>query len=252
MDGIVDGAFRHDYSVALCPQLLGENPGEAISDGRFDGLVWYSITPSLSNLAILDASRVPVVIIHARSADYGGKHPTVICDNAQGIGLAVQHLVDFGHSKIGFAIESDAMNVESHARLDAFRAHMSRAGLPVSDDDIVDVRKGREELHEYLAAGPRHTALMSHADGLAADIIRTAPRYGLSVPKDLSVIGFDSTEFCDELRPTLTSIRQPLFEMGSKAVERLIQTIAGEASESLDSVLPCQLDVRESTGPARS
>lgn len=247
MDGIVEGAFGHGYSVALCPQLLGDNPAEAMSDGRFDGLVWYSITPTESNKRILAACTVPVVIVHARAAEYGGKHPTVICDNDHGVGLAVDHLVENGHRRIAFAIEGDALNVESAARLEAFHRHTRRLGVPVREDDVLDVRRDRARLHEYLAEGPRHTAVVVHADGLAADFIQTAPRYGVRVPEALSVIGFDSTEFCNELRPTLTSISQPLFDIGKGAVDLLMRAVSGKTPDPLELILPCGLDVRGST-----
>lgn len=252
MDGIVEGAFRHDYSVALCPQLLGSNPIEAMNDGRFAGLVWYSIAPSETNRAILANSAVPVVIIHARAAEYDHRHPTVTCDNAQGIGLAVDHLVKNGHRRIAFGIESDALNVETMTRLEAFKEHMARHALQVLDTDILDVLRDRKALHGYLQEGPRHTAVMAHADGLAADFIRIAPLYNVRIPEDLSVTGFDSTEFCDELRPTLTSISQPLYEMGAQAVDLLIQTVGDAAGTPVELILPCGLDVRGSTGPAGS
>jgi len=223
-----------------------------MNDGRFAGLVWYSIAPSETNRAILANSAVPVVIIHARAAEYDHRHPTVACDNAQGIGLAVDYLVENGHRRIAFGIESDALNVESMSRLEAFKVHMARHGLTVLDADILDVLRGREELHEYLRQGPRHTSVIAHADGLAADFIRTAPLYDVRIPEDLSVIGFDSTEFCDELRPTLTSISQPLYEMGAQAVDLLIQTVGDAAGTPVELILPCGLDVRGSTGPAGS
>ncbi len=247
MDGIVEGAFQHKYSVALCPQLLGDDPQEAVNDGRFDGLVWYSITPSECNLNILNNSTTPIVIIHARSAEYGGKHPTVICDNAQGIGLAVEHLVKGGHRRIAFATEGDALNVESEARLKAFWYHTKRRGIDVKDRDILDIRRDREALHAYLKEGPRHTAVIVHADGLAGDFIVAAPKYGVRIPEDLSIIGFDSTEYCDQLRPALTSISQPLFDMGARAVDLLMRSISEQAPDSMELILPCGLNIRGST-----
>jgi DNA-binding LacI/PurR family transcriptional regulator len=249
MDGIVDGAFEHDFSVALCPQLLGDNPRDAMNDGRFDGLVWYSIEPSEQNIAALEACTVPVVIIHARSADYGGKHPTVICDNSQGMGLAVDHLVELNHRRIAFVLEGDAMNVETLARLEGFRSHMTRHGLTVGDEDIIDIHKDREMLHHYLANPRPHTAVIVHADGLAGDFIQIAPKYNVRIPDDLSVIGFDSTEFCDLFHPPLTSISQPLFEMGSQAVALLMRAINEQVTDPLELILPCGLDVRASTAP---
>lgn len=247
MDGIVEGAFKSEYSVALCPQLLEGNPNDAINDGRFAGLVWYSILPSEVNLQALAACTVPGVIAHARAATFGNRHATVICDNAQGIGLAIDHLVERGHRRIAFATESDAQNVESAERLEGYRLHMARLGLAYDEADILDFPRDRVALHRYLAGSPEHTAVVVHADGLAADLIRLAPEYGVRIPQDMAVIGFDSTEFCDELRPTLTSISQPLYGIGKSAVELLIKMIDGTPPESLELVLPCGLDVRGST-----
>ncbi len=252
MDGIVEGCFRHNYSVALCPELLGGNPLDAVNDGRFAGLVWYSISPSESNLQALASCSVPSVIVHARAATFGNRHATVICDNAQGIGLAVDHLVERGHRKIGFAIESDALNVESAERLEGFRFHMARHGLAFDESDILDFLRDREALKAYLALGPVHTAMICHADGLAADMIMLAPKYGIRVPEDLAVIGFDSTEFCDELRPTLTSVSQPLFDIGLGAINQLIQLVEGNHPGNLELVLPCGLDIRDSTNFIRT
>lgn len=249
MDGIVEGAFQHDYAVAMCPQLLGENAKEAVTDGRFDGFVWYSITPSDANIGILQASAVPIVIVHARASDYGGKHPTVICDNYQGIGLGVDHLYELGHRRIAFAYEGDAMNVETLARMYAFRKHMSGHGLHVPECDILDIHLDREALRRYLSGSRPHTAVMVHADGLAGDFIDIASQYGVRVPEDLSVIGFDSTEFCDRFRPPLTSIAQPLYDLGERAVELLMKALNEPAQEPLELVLPCRLDVRGSTAP---
>jgi LacI family transcriptional regulator len=251
MDGIVEGAFQHDYSVALCPELLSGDPLLGINDGRFAGLVWYSISPSESNLKALASCTVPSVIAHARAATYGGRFATVICDNRQGIGLAVDHLVEMGHRRIGFAIETDALNVESEERLVGYREAMDRQGLKYEDSDIIDVLRDRQALHSYLASGLKHTAIIAHADGLAADIIRFAPDYGVRVPEDLAVIGFDSTEFCEELRPTLTSVSQPLHLIGLHAVGLLIRLIDGAPVEELELVLPCGLDIRESSNFTR-
>lgn len=233
MDGIVEGAFKHDYSVMLCPKLLGQSPADGFYDGRFDGLVWYSTLPSEESRRMLDECPIPLVAIHATAEDVGGKHPTVICDNDQGIGLAVGHLVELGHRRIAFAYEAAWAGAEALARLAAFRRHMSRHGL---DAEALDLSE--EGAIERAFADPRHTALVTPGDGLAAEILRRAPAR-------LSVVGFDSTAFCEELRPTLTSVAQPLAAMGETAIDLLLESIRGQAPTS--RVFPCRLDVRGST-----
>jgi len=250
MDGIVEGAFLYNRAVTLCPHLLGEHPAAGFADGLYDGLIWYSISPSQDVLDVLDQWSIPTVIIHGHAKEFSNIYPTVICDNDQGMGLAIDYLVELGHRRIAFAIEGDALNVESMERLAGFRTHMCRNGLHPLESDVIDVRVDRTQLHDYLAQGPRHTAVIVHGDGLASEMIQNAATHGVSIPDQLSVIGFDSTGFCDELRPSLTSISQPLFDIGFRATELLMRCISGEVPETLELVLPCGLDVRGSTTSA--
>jgi DNA-binding LacI/PurR family transcriptional regulator len=198
-------------------------------------------------LAALELCPVPLVIVHAHAEAFGNRYPTIICDNNQGLALAVEHLAELGHREIGFAIEGDAMNVESLDRLDAFRRHMNRLELPLDEESIIDIRADRVQLHAYLRGSLPHTAVICHADGLASEYVKLAQAYGHRVPMDLSIIGFDSTDFCDEIRPGLTSISQPLFQIGESAAKRLIAILAEGSCDPLELVLPCGLDVRGST-----
>jgi len=252
MDGIVDGSFEHGFSVTLCPQLLGEHPEAALSDGRFDGLIWYSIGPSQETLQALERCTMPLVILHAHAEAFGNRYPTVIADNYQGIGLAIDHLTELGHSRIGFMIEPDAPNVESYERLAAYHRHMQQRGLPVSETDVVEVRRDRRAMHVYLSEPTlRHSAMIVHADGLAGELVGAAQEHGRAVPKDFAIVGFDSTDFCEEIRPNLTSISQPLFDLGGSAARQLMKLIGGQTLDPLELVLPCGLDVRGSSMPLR-
>ena len=101
-----------------------------------------------------------------------------------------------------------------------------------------------DELPRLFAEG--FTAVVTHHDGLAGEIYAAAEERGVRIPEDLSVVGFDSTSYCRELRPALTSVRQPLTEMGEAAVKVLVASIRGELESSPEVVFPCGLDVRES------
>jgi LacI family transcriptional regulator len=247
MDGIVDGAFKHGYTLSLCPKLLGTTPEDAMSDGRFDGLIWYSTFPSGENLRLLESCPVPLVLIHTPASAVNNQYPAVICDNFQGIGLAVDHLVSLGHTDIAFAIENEDFFDEAKMRLEAFFAHMERLGLRAGRADVIDVALDRSGVQNYFAAGPKHTAVIACNDGVAAAFIKHAPEFGISIPNDLSVVGFDSTDYCWELRPALTSVSQPLDVMGQSAVNLLVQSIRGETPDPPDLTIPCGLDIRGST-----
>jgi LacI family transcriptional regulator len=247
LEGIAHGAFLHGYSVTLCPMLLGEHPEDALSDGRFDGLIWYSIDASEEFVTALSKCPVPSVIVHAHSQAFGNTYPTIICNNDMGISLALEHLAELGHRKIAFAIEGDALNVESFDRLAAFKKHMARLELHYDADSIIDIRADRKELRNYLSQDLRHSAIIFHADGLASEAIRLAQEQGHRVPEDLSIVGFDSTAFCEETRPSLTSISQPLYKIGEQAAEQLIELLTKGFCDPLELVLPCGLDIRGST-----
>ncbi|MHB8638092.1 MAG: LacI family DNA-binding transcriptional regulator [Fimbriimonadaceae bacterium] len=245
MDGIVDGAFRHGYSVTLCPKLLGTEPGDAMSDGRFDGLIWYSTTKSPVNLEMLGNCTSPLVVIHATEREHP-KYPTVICDNYQGVGLALDHLVALGHRRIAFACDGDNMDGETIIRSEMFVRHMERLGLPVRDGDLACL--GNDETFDVTTLVARgNTAVIAFNDGHAAAIMRAADAAGIRVPEQLSVVGFDSTSYCNELSPRLTSVFQPLSEMGGLAMDLLTQVISDRSIEPSHLVVPCRLDVRDST-----
>jgi LacI family transcriptional regulator len=245
MDGIIDGAFQHGYSVTLCPKLFGQSPEDAMTDGRFDGLVWYSTSPSEDSQRLLERCSVPLVLIHAPANAYSSRFPTVMCDNDQGIGLAVDHLAEQGHRRIAFVGETRDAFGELGVRQEAFFRHMRAHGFEVSQLNVAFLQDG--QVVGLFDSEIRFTAAVAVHDGVAARVLAEAELIGVEVPDQLSVVGFDSTPFCLGLRPRLTSVSQPLSVMGRRAVELLVQSIRDETPDPLALVLPCSLDVRDST-----
>ncbi len=245
MDGIVEGAFAYDLSVTLCPKLLQDNPEVAINDGRFDGLVWYSTTPNPVNHRLVLECQMPLVIIHAHAAQYEYRHPTIICDNRQGIRNGLNHLVELGHEKIAFiSVPSDSA-LELQERAHAVQAESETLGIEKAE--WVKLADYDRSIEEYLRSNRRATGILLQHDGLAPYVYQAAARLGIRIPEDVSVVGFDSTPFCEQLRPSLTSISQPLSLMGEKAIDLLVERINNPSSLARELVIPCGLDVREST-----
>lgn len=252
MEGIVDGAFESGYSVTLCPNLLGNTPGAALSDGRFDGLIWYSSVPKEEHREMIANSTVPLVVLHSSAELVDGKWPTVHCDNTQGIRLGLEHLWGLGHKKIAFYTEFGWGLGESMLRLEAFKKLMAEHGTPVGSEDILVNSEDPDRLKKWLATNPPHTALVCHNDGRAADAIQFATEAGWKLPEQLSIVGFDSTGYCNELRPRLSSVNQPLIELGRTASKELVALIKDESISRREVILPCGFDVRESTAPPRT
>ena len=251
VDGIVDRAFHYGYSVTFCPALMGDNPGQAVSDGRFDGLIWYSTDLTGRNTELIQNCLSPLVVIHASEDYFDGKVSTVICDNHGGLSQAIDHLVVLGHEHVGFVLENRETFSEAIDRARVFKEVLKEKGLPCSEASIIyaemDLTGLRQQLRETQC-----TALITSSEKLAGDVLRVANEAGVQVPEELSVVGFDSTEYCDGLTPKLSAIRQPLKRMGSAAVDLLIAQINDFPIENKHLVIPCGFDIRQSTSTNRN
>lgn len=247
MDGIVDGAFRHHFTVGMCPELYGENPAVAFADHRYDGFVWYSTFASQAAEEYLRTCATPIVLLHTDAAFFNDRFPTVKCDNGTGMRLAVDHLAELGHSRIGFMFDGRLRNGESAERGELLYVYGQERGIDVS---FIDIGVTPPVMDAYFAGHPQETALITHSEHYAIEAMDSARRHGVRIPDDLSIIGFDSTHVCDFQDPPLTAIRQPLEEMGMTAAEILIGMINGRRPDAVETILPCGFDVRKSTGPA--
>ncbi len=247
MQGILTGAFKHGYAIMLCPKLFSEDGGRAVGDGRFDGIVWYRATEAELCRTEIEQASTPVVMIHSSGQGADSPYPTVICDNAQGIRIAVDHLVKLGHKRIAYLVLKHYLNSEAIARRDAFASVMQEYGLYRNGQDIIEIDYDRKVIENYLSQEMRHTAIIGMNDEIASDVLALCYRYGISVPEQLSVVGFDSTAFCNELVPALTSIHQPLAQMGEQAIDMLVESIKNNSTEPNHVVFPCSLDRRDST-----
>ena len=117
----------------------------------------------------------------------------------------------------------------------------------MTDEDLITWTTDGTEFPVWWETRPIHTALYVWNEGLASRILRRAQNAGVDIPDQLSVIGFDSTEFSENTTPPLTAVRQPIREMAEMAAATLLKMIEGETSESRFVTFPVSLDVRGST-----
>ena len=178
--------------------------------------------------------------------------PGVVPDERQGASDAVAHLVDLGHRRIGYLGHDDAESIAVRERSDSYRHSLREAGLAVDesllvtgglDPDSVDATARR-----LLDRPDRPTAVFCYNDALAAGVFRQAVRLGISIPNDLSVIGFDDLALIStNLDPRLTTMRLPHWEMAEWLTRELA---AGRTAELPDVTrFSCPLIERASTAP---
>jgi LacI family transcriptional regulator len=248
LNGAMTATFQSEYSLTICPKLAMSSTNGQLNDGRFDGLLWCKPDYTKESAESIGLSKMPIVMMHAPAGE-GPEVPRFCCDNELGLKLAVDHLVQLGHRSIGFLYDHfNHTTAEGRVRTAAFHAAKAEHGLPSSDEDLLFWSQECDELVDFLANPKRPTAIIVFSELHAVYVLRKAEQLGISVPGDLSVIGFDSTAFCESTRPRLTAISQPIEQMAYDATTKLISYIEAEQAGSKSFIYPCGLDVRESTG----
>ncbi|MFJ3802522.1 LacI family DNA-binding transcriptional regulator [Streptomyces sp. NPDC090088] len=204
---------------------------------------------------IVDAlrrARLPLVLIDPESRP-DASVASVGSTNFTGGYEATEHLLGLGHRRIAYL--GGRQNLACvQARLHGFRSAMDAAGNPVSDELIrfgtsFDMAEGIKHGGDLLDTEPAPTAVFAASDTLAVGVIEAARRRGVRVPDDLSVVGFDDTLLAHQMVPPLTTVRQPIPEMGALALRTALRLAAGEEIDSHHVELATRLIVRESTQP---
>ncbi len=143
-----------------------------------------------------------------------------------------QHLVKLGHKKIGF-VRGVENQRSTHVRYSGFCVAMNAAGLTVDPDLVAEgefsFQSGYDAGLKLLAKDNRPTAIFASNDDMAAGVVTAANMQGLNVPNDLSVVGFDDAAVAVRMRPELTTIRQPLQELGQIAIETLVDSLTNNS-----------------------
>ncbi|HEX5117022.1 MAG TPA: LacI family DNA-binding transcriptional regulator [Pseudonocardiaceae bacterium] len=178
--------------------------------------------------------------------------PTIDSDNLRGAQFATEHLLSLGHTRIGM-LTGRADLQSARLREEGFRHALASAGVPV-DESLVepgayDAGVSADSAIRLLSRPDRPTAIFAANDITAIATVETAHTLGLRVPDDLSVVGFDNVPESALTSPPLTTVHQPIREMGQSAIDMLIRLIRGDDSEPVHLTLTTSLVVRQSTGP---
>ena len=180
----------------------------------------------------------------------------VVLDSNHGARLALGHLHALGHREIVF-MRGQTVSTDTCARWRATLAVARDLNLPVRDaltltleEDSVSPNVGYTGIRRILAARTPFTAVLCFNDISAIGAIRALHESGLRVPDDVSVLGYDDIDSAAFHVPSISTIHQPLQQMGSRAAALLLQKLSGEPTDAILSVCP-ELISRESTGPAR-
>ena len=246
-------AEKHGYAVYMTSThgdpMCEIGAVRRMRDGHVDGLVLITSRPDDGALARLLADDDKVVLLDEDVPGIGLCR--VFAQNEHGAWLATRHLIAAGHRHIAF-IGGPPGLMSVQERKAGFERAMAEAGLPAAPQAVLlrDYSRafGDQAATILLGLNPRPSAIFASSDYLAIGVLGAFQRAGLSVPQDMSLIGFDDMPFADLVNPPLTTIRQPVPEMGRLAFQVLLALIHGENTARL-SRLPVELVQRKSVAP---
>jgi DNA-binding LacI/PurR family transcriptional regulator len=213
---------------------------------RIDGIVVASAFRSTDLLEGLLEKGIPIALIASEIPKLS--IDTVTVDDYKGGYLATSYLLSLGHKRIAIIVENVRSNIP---RLEAFRDAMEEAELPILDGYIIKteamIQKGYEGARQLLSLQERPTAIFACNDLLAAGVIQAAKEMGFNIPEDVSVIGFDNTVLSTTTSPMLTTVAQPVKEMGAKVIDLLTKEMQTSKPYKERLLLSPELMIRQST-----
>lgn len=258
LQGIESAALRAGYSV-----LLGDTQHDEKREQQYalmlerreaDGLIFLGHRLPKAAAGLVKSrphGQAPVVNGCEFSPSLGV--PSVHIDNAKAAFEAVDHLCQLGHRRIG-VVTGPMASPLSRDRLKGTMARANRdrsVSVEVAAGDF-SIESGIAAGEQLLAAAKPPTGIFCFNDEMAIGVLHTARQRGLQVPGDVSVVGFDDIRFAQYVDPPLTTVRQPMRELGEATVRLLLNILRGNVKEAVSVTLPHALILRSSTGPPRT
>jgi len=198
-------------------------------------------------LDLRDRFPLPIVLFNCRTYPY-----SVSTDNLIGACQAVAHLVQLGHRRIAYIANQYSYRANLD-RLTGYRRVLEESGTSMDPNLVTEgdgtIKSGLKAAGELLALSQPPTAFFCFNDMTAMGVINALRRAGLQVPRDKSVVGFDDLDLARYYNPPLTTVRQPTHQLGQRAIRMLLDLIQGR-DDLQPEILPAELVVRETTGPA--
>jgi len=257
--GIERWGTEHDTAIAVSSVRHGDarptSWTSAIASHHTDGVILVTTTLTSAQVGQLRGADIPLVVIDPANTP-PADIPSVGATNWAGGLAATQHLLELGHRRIA-AVTGPVDYLCSLARVDGYRSALERAGVPF-DPNLVRYGDFRHEggfahAAKLLDLDERLTAIFAGSDQQAFGVYEAARQRGLRIPEDLSVVGFDDLPVTRWASPPMTTVRQPLAEMGSSAARMLGDLVEGTPLPSNRIELSTELVVRESTAaPGRN
>jgi len=266
LDGVVSVLSNSNYDLVIHDI---ENPHQRtigfqdmLQERRIDGALVVSMPILEEDIQYFRESPIPIVFVDRKDPSLS-EFNSIMIDDVEGGYKATQHLIELGHTRIGFIGDNTELRTHPHDEMDSnpfrftssrdryqgYKKAMGEAGI------LIDPRYYGEDEHGHVQARnlalnmlqlpERPTAIFAASDTQAFGVIQAARQLNIAIPEEFSVIGFDDIQAAEFMQ--LTTIRQLLYESGCRGVEMLIGAMNGEQTEPVTITLPTEIVVRNTT-----
>lgn len=256
--GVTEGAFAGEYSVKVFP-VESSRPeydlGRACVEQRLAGLVAQDLPKEMLTAVKTNLDRFKIPIATIGGAIEGAL--SIVADEVQGAVEALEHLKGLGHERIGWVEGGPHASCLAPVRSEVFKEASKKANVAIDEALMVQSEEIEDAIKKLISGEKRPTAILCCCDRSAMIAIRAARRAGLSVPDDLSVVGFGGLTYCELSDPPLSSIAIPYARLGRKAATEIVEYSekkkpeGGNGAWDRDMTMPASFVDRQSTGPAR-
>jgi LacI family transcriptional regulator len=255
--GVSDVLDGLGYQVTLFPLTRGEEAERdlvfrVVPSLQMDGLILILPPGMLRYVGELASRGVPVVLIDDRVEHRDRDFPSVGTTNVSGAQTITRHLLQQGRERIAIVTGPDDQDVSKN-RLHGYRLALEEAGVPFREELVVggnfEPPSGQAAVESLLASGQRFDAIFASNDQMALGALRALHAAGVCVPDDVALAGFDDDLAGRFAIPALTTVHQPLYEMGSAAARIVVAAAEGQPIDRHVEI-PTRLVVRESCGAA--
>ena len=256
LSGVAEAAYERRLQILLSP-TQHEHAREVSLFDRVhrvtDGALIVLPEESSAELELALGAGYPFVVVDPLVA-LDRRIPCVAADHEAGAAQAMRHLLELGHRRIA-AITGPPGWLATEGRLRAYYAALAAAGIPPDPGLLVtsdfEFAPGFAAAATLLGVPDPPTAVFAFNDAIAVGAMRAAHAAGLRVPQDVSIVGFDDIKYAAMVTPALTTVRQPLAELGQTGISLALRLLDDEPLETVQLELPTRLVVRDTTAPPR-
>ncbi|MEK5270938.1 catabolite control protein A [Aeribacillus sp. FSL K6-8394] len=251
--GIEDIATMYKYNIILSNSDQNKEKElhllNTLLGKQVDGIVFMS--GNITEEHVEEFKRSPVPIVLASTFDENNELPSVNINYEQAAYDAVKFLIDKGHKHIAYVSGPMEEPVNKVKKLKGYIRALEEAGLQYDEQFVVEgdysYESGIEAFDKVLELSPKPTAIFVGTDEMALGVIHAAQDKGYEIPKDFDVIGFDNTRLATMVRPRLTTVVQPSYDIGAVAMRLLTKLMNKEGVDNHIVELPHRIEIRQST-----